>query len=216
MSSNTTNPYLDGKREWMEANGSIIKQAFIWRIFALVCLALVAFLIFALVSIAHQSKVQPFIVQVDKLGGAVAVGPADKATLPDEKIIRFQLANYITNARQVTSDTVVQKRWLDAVYAMSSPATTNFLNQYFKDHDPFAIAQTGMMDVEVQSALPQSKDTWEVQWQETRRAQTGEAVDVTHWKGLLKISTFVPTNAAEIMRNPTGVVVTEIHWTQQL
>jgi len=210
------NPYLDARREWTERYGNYIKRAQTWRAVAFLSLGAVCVLTVGLVTLAGQSKVRPFVVEVDKLGAAVAVAPADAAQLPDERIVRFQLAQYLTDARQITSDPVVQKRWLDAVYAISGPAATNFLNKFYKDHDPFEQARNGLVDVEIQSAIPLSKESWQVDWTETKRALTGEMMDVTRWEAIVRVTTFVPSTEREIIRNPSGVVVTQIGWTQKL
>ena len=146
----------------------------------------------------------------------MAVRSADEAKLPDDRIIRFQLANYITNARQVTSDPVVQKRWLDGVYGASGPSAANFLNGFYKDADPFARAKTELSDVEIQSALPLSKESWQIEWSETKRTLNGDVIDHTRWKAIIKIGTFIPSTESEMYRNPSGVVVTQISWTQEL
>jgi type IV secretion system protein TrbF len=208
--------YVDARQEWMERYGSYIAQARTWRLMAFASMAAVCALTIGIVVIAGQSKVRPFVVVVDKLGAAVAVRSADEAKLPDDRIIRFQLANYITNARQVTSDPVVQKRWLDGVYGASGPSAANFLNVFYKDADPFTRAKAELSDVEIQSALPLSKESWQIEWSETKRTLTGDVNDHTRWKAIIKIGTFIPSTESEMYRNPSGVVVTQISWTQEL
>lgn len=210
------NPYLSARREWNERYGDYISRARTWQLVALASIGLSAVLGFSLVQIAGQAKVQPFVVEVDKLGDAVAVKRADKAVIPDERIIRYQLANFITNARGVTPDAVVQKRWLDGLYSMSTSSAAQYLNEYYRKTDPFETARTSMVAVDIQTALPLSKDTWQVQWTETRRGLNGLVEGQTRWQAVLTIKMFLPTSPAQIIANPTGVVVEQITWTQQL
>ena len=209
-------PYVAGRREWNERYGSYISRARTWQLVALAAIGLCAVLSLSLVKIASQSKVQPFVVEVDKLGEAVAVKPADMAGMPDQRIVRFQLANFITNARSVTPDPIVQKRWLDSIYAVSTSSAAAFLNDYYKKTDPFNTARTSMIAVDVQSALPLSKSTWQVQWTETRRGLNGQTEGITRWQAVLNIAVYPPTTQQQIVANPTGVVIDQINWTQQL
>lgn len=209
-------PYVAARREWNERYGSYIARARTWQLVALAALGLCAVLALSLVKIASQAKVQPFIVEVDKLGEAVAVKPADMAGMPDQRIVRFQLANFITNARSVTPDPIVQKRWLDSIYAVSTSSTATFLNDYYKKTDPFNTARTAMVAVDIQSALPLSKTTWQVQWTETRRSLNGQTDGITRWQAVLNIAVYPPTTQQQIVANPTGVVIDQINWTQQL
>jgi type IV secretory pathway TrbF-like protein len=209
-------PYVYARREWNERYGSYIARTRTWQYVALGSLALSAVLGLALVRVASQAKVQPFVVEVDKLGAAVAIRPADAAYTPDQRIIRFQLANFITNARSVTPDPVVQKRWLDSVYAVASTSSAAFLNDFYKKSDPFNVARTSMVAVDIQTALPLSKDTWQIQWTETKRGLNGQTDSITRWQAVLNISIFTPTTPQQIVANPTGVVIDQINWTQQL
>lgn len=209
-------PYLAGRREWNERYGSYIARARTWQIVALASMGLSAILGTCLAYNASQSKVQPFIVQVDKLGQAAAVMPAEAAAMPDQRIVRFQLANFITNARSVTPDPIVQKRWLDGIYAISTSSAAQFLNDYYRKNDPFQKGRTSLVSVEIATALPLSEKTWQLQWTETTRGLNGSVEGTTRWQAVVNISTFAPTTPQQIIANPTGVVVEQINWTQQL
>lgn len=209
-------PYVAGRREWNERYGSYISRARTWQMVAFASMGLSAVLGTALTYNASQSKVQPFIVQVDKLGEAIAVSPAEAVGLPEQRIVRFQLANFITNARSVTPDPIVQKRWLDGVYAISTSSAAAFLNDYYRKADPFQRGRTQLVAVEIASALPLSPKSWQMQWTETTRSMNGSVEGTTRWQAILNITTFAPNTPQQIIANPTGVVVEQINWTQQL
>jgi len=208
-------PYLAGRREWNERYGSYIARARTWQMVAFASMALSGVLGAALAYNASQSKVQPFIVQVDKLGEAVAVSPAEAVGLPEQRIVRFQLANFITNSRSVTPDPIVQKRWLDSVYAISTPSAAGFLNEFYGKADPFKRGQGNMVAVEISTALPLSPKTWQIQWTETTRGLNGSLEGTTRWQAILTVNAFAPSTPQQIIANPTGVIVEQINWTQQ-
>ncbi len=210
-------PYVSARREWNERYGSYIARARTWQMVALASMGLSAILGLCLVKIASQSKVQPFIVEVTKLGESVGVKMADAAAgMPDQKIMRYQLANFITNARSVTPDPIVQKRWLDSVYAVSTSSAANFLNEYYRKADPFQRGRTNMVAVEIATALPLSKGSWQVEWTETTRGMNGLTEGTTRWQAILTINFYPGTTPQQIIANPTGIVIETINWTQKL
>lgn len=210
-------PYLQGRREWNERYGSYIKRARTWQYVALASLGLSAVLGGGLVKVASQSKVQPFVVVVDKLGQAVAVRYAEAIQTPDDRVIQAQLANFIANSRNVTPDPVVQKRWLDAAYAIAGTAAVQYLNDHYRKNDPFAVARNYMVSADLQPPMRLSKDSWQVQWTETTRTLSGQVDGVpTRWQAVLNVTTASPTTPAEIIANPSGVVIDVMTWTQQL
>lgn len=209
-------PYVAGRREWNERYGSYISRARTWQIVALASMGLSAVLAFNLVDLAKASKVKPYVVEVNKLGEAIAIKPADEARPADQRIVSFQLANFITNARSITPDRVVQKRWLDSVYAVSSASAAAFLNEHYKKNDPFDKGRTSLVSVELQGPpLPLSDKTWQIQWTETTRGLNGMVEGVTRYQAVLTTSIFEPTTPQQIIANPTGVVIDQIDWRQQ-
>ncbi len=210
------NPYIAARREWNERYGSYIARTRTWQTIGLCSLGLVALLSISLVTLASQSRVQPYIVQVDKLGAAVAVSAAEPITTIDERIIRYQLASFITNARSITADGAVQKKWLKSIYSISTPAAQAYLNEHYKAQDPFEVARSSRVDVEVQSVLKISDKTWQVQWNETRRSLSGGIESSTNWQAVLQLHTVETTTEAQIRANPTGLVIDQINWNQRL
>lgn len=211
-------PYVYARREWNERYGSYIAQAHTWKMVALGSMALSAILVFNLVSLANSSKVVPYVVEVDKLGNSVAVKPADKATTSDERIIRGQLSSFISNARNITPDRLVQKRWLDSVYAIATPSAATFLNDYYRKNDPFERSKGVLVSVEINSALPlrPSETTWQIQWTETTRGLDGLVQGVSRYQAILNTTKYTPTTEQQILANPSGIAVDQISWNQQL
>src|ERR1700694_2042631 len=102
-------PYINARREWNERYGSYIARARNWRYAAFGSLFVSAILAVGVIWLASQSKLVPFVVQVDKLGEAIAVKRADRASTIDQRIVKAQLAAWIVNVRTVSADPVAQK-----------------------------------------------------------------------------------------------------------
>ena len=132
--------------------GDYIARARTWRWAAFAALAVSLVLAIGVVWQGAQSKVVPYVVEVDKLGDAVAVARADRAAPVDVRVIKAQLAAWIVDVRSVSSDPLAQKAALSRSYAMTAATATLFLNDYYRQHSPFS--QNRTVAVSVDSVLP--------------------------------------------------------------
>jgi type IV secretory pathway TrbF-like protein len=217
-STSTTNPYVEARREWNERYGDYISQARNWRYLAYIS-AVMAFVAVMWVGyIGSQNKIVPYVVQVDKFGAAVAVGPGDKAQPVDTKVIKAFLARFINDWRTVTTDRVQQKEAVVRVYAML-PVGSNAhkkMNDYYQENNPFVRLQQGTVTVEPTSLLPISEKTWQIEWNEVSRNLKGEASPQVRFKASLILAITPPTDEHEVVLNPLGVFVTDFNLAQQL
>ena len=74
-----------------------------------------------IIHIGSQSKFVPYVVQVDKLGQAVAVAPAERAAPADARVNEASVASFVADARLVTPDVALQRKAVFRVYAMLAP-----------------------------------------------------------------------------------------------
>src|ERR1700686_4522174 len=88
-------PYLSARREWNERYGDYIARARNWRGAAFAALAISAVLAIGVVWQAAQNKIVPYVVEVDKLGDAIAVARADRATPAVRRVIKAQPGAWI-------------------------------------------------------------------------------------------------------------------------
>lgn len=84
----------------------------------------------ALVWQSMQSRVVPYVVEVDKLGQALAVAPADAQFNPSDPQIAWHLGRFITHIRARSLDAVLMREnWLSA-YDFASERGAQFLGEY--------------------------------------------------------------------------------------
>lgn len=211
------NPYLNARREWDERYGDHIARAKNWRTVAMLSLAVAGMACAGIAYVGSQSKIQPFVVMVDQLGSPVAVArPAamgkDKA---DQRIKVAQLANWVVSARTITSDRAAQQVMIDKVYAMAGRDTAEYLNGWFRAHSPFGGEETA--SIEIASVLPQSADTYQVSWIETR-SRYGQAATKERWKALLTVgqSDELANKPGVALWNPFGLYIKEMSWTKEV
>src|ERR1700687_2653445 len=99
-------PYQKAAQVWDERIGSARVQASNWRLMAFGCLLLSAGLASALVWQSIRGTVTPWVVQVDRLGEAQAVAPADGSYQPTDPQIAFHLARFIEDVRGLAGDAI--------------------------------------------------------------------------------------------------------------
>lgn len=210
-------PYLAARGEWMERYGSYIADRDNWRRTALMALAIAALAVAGMVYSASQNHFIPYVVAVDRLGNSVAAGRADVASRADARIVRAQLARWVTNTRSVYVDAAAQRSVIDEAYAMisRSGSSYNVLNQHFRSGSPFERAEKETVTVEVKTVLPIGGDTWQVEWVETTRGRNGEVQRTDEWQAAVTVVISPPTDEITILRNPLGVYITEFSWTKR-
>jgi type IV secretion system protein TrbF len=214
------NPYLVARREWNERYGEYITRERAWRTIAIVCSAISAIAVVGLVWMGSQTKLVPYVVEVDKLGTAIAAHRADAALLPDSRIIRSQLARWITDLRTVYLDAAAERSAITDAYAMINQGGPAYgmLNDYMRqdEHQPFHRAQSETVSIDVQSVLPLTADTWRVEWLETVQDLGGHEISRMPWSATVSIVVHPPTDEASILRNPTGLYVQTLNWAKRL
>jgi len=217
-------PYLNAKRTWNSHVGSLIASRTLWQAVALISLLVAFAAVGGVVYIGSQSKFVPYVVEVNKLGEAMAVAPASQAGKVDQRIVRASVAEYIVNARTVTPDIAMQRRAIFKVYALMNPGSpaTRKMTAYLNGNpetNPFKRAAKHTVNVEIVSAIPQTSATWQVDWIETQRTRKGEVVGKPYrMRAMLNVVGHpMPPDVSDdqIRLNPMGIYVSDYSWTKQ-
>jgi len=208
-------PYQKAEQMWDERIGSARVQAKNWRLMAFGCLTLSAGLAASVVWQSNQSRVVPYVVQVDRLGEAQTVSPAIANYKPSDGEIAWFLARFITDVRSLSSDPVVaRKNWLEA-YDYTTNHGAAYLNQYAQEHDPFKDLGERTVSVQVTSVVRVSGESFQVKWIEQHFDHDAVA-SAEHWTGILTVITKPPTTAETLRKNPLGLYVNAIDWSREL
>lgn len=207
-----SNPYLRAKEEWFESVGPYVASAAHWRLTAVVALALACLSAAGNIIQASREKVVPYVVAVDKIGAAVAVQRADRASPTSVAVIQAELANLVTNWRTVTADLDLQSRMVDRLSSFARGAAKGVLTQWFEGNNPVVRAKSGrLVSVEIKSVpLPVSQDSWRIEWRESVRTHAGVLMETVRYEATMKVFIQPPSTDAEILRNPGGVYITEL------
>ena len=219
------NPYLDARRTWNSHVDRAYAAQHTWQLLCVVCLLTALAAVGGMIYIGSKSKFVPYVIEVNKLGEAVSVGPAQVAAPTDPRVVRASLGSFIASARLVTPDVTLQREAIFRVYAMlhtKDPAAQQ-MNEWYngsKDSSPFVRASKVTVTTDINSVLPISGNAWQVDWQESTRDRTGALVgQPVHMRAMLTVylkPVSVTADAAAIQRNPLGIYVNNFTWQEVL
>ena len=212
------NPYLAARREWDERYGDLITRARNWRTVAVICALATVIATAGQMWLVARARIVPFVVLVDNLGRPLASGIAEQATVNDDRLKRASMLAWVENLRLVTSDGIAQRKAIDHVYSQiaSGSEAQTYISEFYRSAPPFKRAQTETVSVEVNSVLPTSDHTFEVDWVETTRDLYGAVKATDRWKGSFSIALNPPTDERLARINPLGVYVTNVSWAKVL
>jgi type IV secretion system protein VirB5 len=208
-------PYQKAAQVWDERIGSARIQAKNWRLMAFDSLLLSAGLAGGLIWQSARGTVVPWVVQVDKLGEARAVAPAQVDYQPADPQIAWYLARFIEDVRSLSADPiVVRQNWLRA-YDFTATAGAAALNDYARADDPFAKVGKQQIAVDVSSVIRASPSSFRIAWVQ-RRYQDSALAATERWTAILSVEIQTPHDADRLTKNPLGIYVTAINWSKEL
>lgn len=154
-------------------------------------------------------------VEVDRLGEAQAVAPADAGFAPSDPQVAFHLARFIEQVRSVPADPiVVRQNWLRA-YDFATDKGALALNDYARTNDPFALIGREQVGVDVTSVIRASPTSFRVAWVE-RRYRDGSLAETSRWTAILTTVVQPPRTPDALRKNPLGIFVNAINWSKEL
>jgi type IV secretory pathway TrbF-like protein len=218
------NPYLAARRTWNDRTSSIVSSRNMWQLLGILSLMIALAGVGGIIYIGSQSRFVPYVVEVDKLGQAAAVAPAQLAAAVDPRVVHAAVASYISDLRLVTPDVALQRKAVFRLYSMlnaNDPATAK-ANEWLNgtaESSPFARAVTETVSIEILSVIPQTPDTWQVDWMESVRDRQGIMKDRPfRMRALVTVYT-VPatpqTTEEQVRNNPLGIYVRDFSWSKQ-
>src|SRR3954453_15270689 len=206
-------PYQRAAQVWDDRIGSARLQARNWRLIAFGGLILSAGISGGLLWQSMQSRVIPYVVEVDRLGEAKAVTPANAEFHPTDPQVAWHLGHFIMNVRSVSLDPVLMRQnWLSA-YDFTTDRGSRFLNEYARVANPFGEVGSRTVSVQVTSVVRASDRSFQVKWTESEY-ERGNLAGTSRWTAILSISVKPPASADMLRNNPLGLYVDAIDWSR--
>lgn len=208
-------PYQRAGQLWDERIGSARVQARNWRLMAFGGLLLTTGLSAALVWQSMQSRIVPYVVEVDKLGQALAVSPAEAKFSPSDPQIAWHLGRFITHIRSRSLDAVLMREnWLSA-YDFASERGAMFIGEYARASNPFAEVGRRTVSVQVTSVVRASDNSFRLNWTE-QAYERGSLSGTSRWTAVVTVKLQPPRSAEVLRKNPLGLYVDAIDWSREL
>jgi type IV secretion system protein VirB5 len=208
-------PYQRAAQLWDERIGSARVQARNWRLMAFGGLFLSTGLAAGSLWQSMQSRVVPYVVEVDRLGEARAVAPADAEYRPTDPQIAWHLGRFIGEVRSVSLDPVLMRaNWLGA-YDWVTARGARFLGDYARSADPFGQVGERTISVQVTSVVRASDRSFQVKWSEAA-FERGSYAGTSRWTAILSVEMRPPASAEALRKNPLGLYVDAIDWSREL
>jgi len=212
-----TNPYLDAKREWLERYGNYISQKRNWQIIAVLSAIISLICVIFLGYSTTQNKLIPYVIEVDKLGNTSKVGVVQNIDLKNPNVIKYSLNTFIYSWRSVWGDIEIQRKFIFDAYAYLEPNSKafNFINEEYREKNPFKQVSKENVRVKVKSIVPQNADTWQVEWEEETRNLKEEIISQITYRGFFQVKQIVPTEE-QILKNPLGIFIFDLNYAKIL
>lgn len=208
-------PYQRAAQVWDERIGSARVQARSWRLACFSALGVSAVLAGGMIWQGARGSVVPWVVEVDRLGEAQAVAPANAHYQPTDPQIAFHLARFIEQVRSIPDDPViVRQNWLRA-YDFTTNRGAQALNDYARNNDPFALIGSEQVAVDVASVIRASPTSFRIAWSE-RRYRGGNLAETSRWSAIVTVVVQPPRNPDAMRKNPLGLFVTSLNWSKEL
>jgi type IV secretion system protein TrbF len=208
-------PYQRAAQIWDDRIGSARVQAKNWRLACFGTLGLSTVLAGGIIWQGARGSIVPWVVQVDRLSEAQAVAPANADYQPTDPQIAFHLARFVEQVRAIPNDAIiVRQNWLRA-YEFTTDKGALALNEYARNNDPFAQVGREQVAVDVTSVIRASPSSFRVAWTE-RRYRDGSLAETSRWTAILTIAIQPPSNPDALRKNPLGLFVKAINWSNEL
>ncbi len=215
QSPEAVTPYQRAAQVWDDRIGSARVQAKNWRLASFGSMGLSGVLAAGLVWQSAHGTIVPWVVQVDKLGQAQAVAPADAGYVPSDAQIAYHLARFIENVRSVPADPIVLRQdWLRA-YDFTTDKGAQALNDYARNNDPFAQVGKLQVAIDIASVIRASPGSFRIAWVE-RRYQDGALIETSRWSAILTVVVQTPRTPDGLTKNPLGIFVDALNWSKEL
>ena len=208
-------PYQAAQQLWDERIGSSRVQAKNWRLMAFGSLTLAFVMAGGLLWYSERSRITPYVVEVDRTGQVLGVGPAVETYHPRNAEIAYFLSRFIEDVRSVPLDPIVLRQsWLEA-YDYVTPRGAAMLNAYARANNPFAQVGQRTVTVQVRNIVRVSGSSFQAQWTEQTFAN-GALVSTERWTGILTIVIHTPHDVVSLRKNPLGIYIDGLDWSRDL
>ena len=205
------NPYFQEKKGYVDLRGNDKLDKATYKIIAMVCLGITTLAVSGMIYIGAKSKFIPMLYKESNQGGLTFVGFASDSLKLTNNMIGNQLVGYIEALRRVPQDVDLKNDYSKRVRMMTATqlfdnVLVNTLIERYTDN----VGKTVM--VTVKNVLPISKNTWQLDWDEST-----DGVVLGRYKCSITFNMQKDLiDATKLIYDPLGIVVTDVSISPEL
>lgn len=218
MATPNNNPYLSAQTTWRDYVGSIVgsRNLMICITMLSLCTSLIA--VAGVVYIGSQSKLVPYVIEIDKLGRSQFMGTIPDRDIKDPRIVNVLLNDFISDFRTVSMDKELTVKALKRLYSKlgnDSVANSKISEHYTANkekNNPFVRANKETVAIEVKTVLRVTSNTYLIEWNEyIRNPGTGQLLRTEYYKANITIEYKNTSNFSfdALIDNPLGIFITD-------
>lgn len=202
---------------WDRRIGDVVVQNHNWRKIALGLLFSNILLAGGLTYQSMKSQVIPYVVTVDKTTGVVEKAGAliTNDYIPKEAEIKYFLANFIQNARNIQLDPVQQQKSQDKAYSfLTKTAAQKFVSmqraEKFQQKYAYMTIQAKIKSIQ---KIPET-DSYHASWSEEEFTVHDGKMNVNNYEGVFTIITLPVKDDNTLLINPLGIYISDLNFSQ--
>lgn len=216
--------YIAARREWLERYGSYIQREKNWKTIAFAAIGIAALFGAGMVYEADRVHVEPYVVQVDKLGQSVLLAKAVRDGSFQQPVVQHVISRFVWLLFTQSPDLPVQKHFVHESYHYIASSEQAPLDAFYSQNNPYSAyaSKTQGQTVKILSAEPVGQVTakggsYIVDFQVTEYGPHGGIDGEKNWQGTITYATVPPSNNPNVLAgNPFGIYITHFAFSRQI
>jgi Type IV secretory pathway, TrbF components len=218
MSKDSTSIFIKGKEAWDALYGGALSMSHFWRNLALLSVSVNLVLSGGFIWETRQSRIVPYVVEVDKLGQSVPIRPATRVMGINSTIKIYTVSHFLTSIRSMSIDSVAERTKLEKAYTHLARGTQAYkvVSDFLQARETDKSFKDVAITVHIKDAIPQDKDTIIVHWSEKYWLPDGRSMLGGTYEAYVTTVVKPPSKAdtPEFQENPLGIYITRISWSE--
>ena len=211
--------YTRAKQEYTDDVGQAKKEAFHWRMLAVVILLLLGGSIAGNIYLSNKNTITPYMIEIDKQSGVVmSVNKVTKAEFkPGDLSIKHKISRFIKNIRSISTDPIVVRGNYQSAYKMVTRRCRDIFITYRDQFKPKSKIGKKAISVDNMIITKITNHSFQAEWLEneftigTVNAKAG----LKRYTGTFTIKVLKVKNEEQLKDNPLGIYIDEFHITNK-
>ncbi|QDU33257.1 VirB8 protein [Poriferisphaera corsica] len=206
-------PFAKAKAKWDERLGMALSNNRLLRLIAIGSTSLCGILAIGLIFVCSNKQVEMFVVEIDgNKAQTIGVELSGRRYTPTNSATGYFVAEAVKLSRSRPTDKVVLAENWKRLYKFIRGDAKPRMDEYAREANGMR-AKDIAKQVEVESVLQRSDDSYQVRWKE-KIYTSGKLTGQDNWTGLFTVVHQAPKDKKSILDNPVGLYITNFEWSR--